>query len=382
MPNDVANYKRILPLMSAFKLKIIDRLFIVQLSQMMLGVMTVLSVILLSQRLLRLFSKVSAGELSTDAVLSLITFNMLLLVIKIIPVALLLSILLVLGRMYRDHEMTALFSAGVGLARIYRSIFIFVVPLCALTIYLSLVTAPSLMQSVERVKSEDQANLDIRGITDGRFNEYSRGDLVFYVEKITDDDKMLNVFIQNRQHGKLGITSSKSGEIKVDPETGDRFIILNDGNRYEGVPGQGDYKVTKFKEYGVVVAEKSDSKVAFGIKEKSTSALMDMKSPRAVSELQRRWSIPLAILTFTLLAVPISRVSPRAGMYGNLLTALLIYIIFENFMSLSHSWLVKGVIPSWVGVWWVHIMLLVISAIMAMKMLGFSYVKQKMLAKK
>ena len=200
--------------MSAFKLKIVDRLFVTQLSKMMLGVMTVLSVILLSQRLVRLFSKVTAGELSTDAVLALISFNMMLLIIKILPVALLLSILLVLGRMYRDHEMTALFSAGIGLTRVYRSIFIFVAPVFLLTLYLSLVATPTLMQEIERVKNDDQSNLDIRGITDGRFNEYSRGDLVFYVEEITDDNKMLNVFIQNRQHGKLGITSSKSGEIK------------------------------------------------------------------------------------------------------------------------------------------------------------------------
>jgi lipopolysaccharide export system permease protein len=368
--------------MSAFKLKIIDRLFVVQLSKMMFGVMTVLSVILLSQKLVRLLSKVTAGELSTDAVMTLISFNMLLLIIKIIPVALLLSILLVLGRMYRDNEMTALFSAGVGLRQIYRSIFIFVAPLFALTMYLSLVSAPSLMQAVEQVKTDDQTNLDIRGITDGRFNEYSRGDLVFYVEEITDDDKMLNIFIQNRQHGKLGITSSKSGEIKIDPATGDRFIILKDGIRYEGTPGQADYKVTKFKEYGVVVAEQSHGKVHFGIKEKSTNDLMKMETPRAVSELQRRWSLPIAILTFALLAVPISRVSPRAGMYGNLLTALLIYIIFENFMSLSHSWLIKGVLPLWLGVWWVHVVIIMLAGVMAMKMLGFSYVKGTVLSKK
>jgi len=378
----VPNYKPNTPLMSAFKLKIIDRLFVTQLSKMMLGVMTVLTVILLSQRLVRLFSKVTAGEISTDAVLSLISFNMLLLAIKILPVALLLSVLLVLGRMYRDHEMTALFSAGVGLTQIYRAVFIFVAPLFALTLYLSLVTTPTLMQAIERVKTSDQSNLDIRGITDGRFNEYSRGDLVFYVEELTDDDKMLNVFIQNRQHGKLGITSSKSGEIRVDPETGDRFIILNDGNRYEGVPGQADYKVTKFKEYGVVVAEKSETKMSFGTKEKSTGELMNMDSPRAISELQRRWSLPLAMITFALLAVPISRVSPRAGMYGNLLTALLIYIVFENFMSLSHSWLVKGMTASWFGVWWVHILLMGLSALMVVKMHGFSYVKKKVTLKK
>jgi len=367
--------------MSVFKLKIIDRLFVAQLSKMMLGVMTVLSVILLSQRLVRLFSKVSAGELSTDAVMSLVGFNVALLLIKILPVALFLSILMVLGRMYRDHEMTALFSAGVGFFQVYRAIFVFVAPLFAVTLYLSLVVSPMLMQEIERVKESDKASLDIRAIADGRFNEYSRGDLVFYVEKITNE-KMFNVFIQNRQHGRLGITTSKSGEIKIDPKTGDRFIVLRDGNRYEGVPGQADYKVTKFKEYGVVVAEKSSSEIEFGTKETLTSDLLNMSSPKAVSELQKRFSLPIALLTFALLAIPISRVSPRAGMYGNLLTALLTYIIFENFMSLSHSWLIKGITPAWLGVWWVHIGMISFAAVMLIRTLGLPYVKETVLRKR
>jgi lipopolysaccharide export system permease protein len=367
--------------MSAFKLKIIDRLFVFELSKMLASVMLVLSVILISQRLVRYLSKVSSGELSADAVLSLVGFNMVLLLIKLLPAALLVSILLVLGKMYRDNEMAALFSAGVGLSRVYRSVFLFVTPLFVVSIYLSLVTMPWGLQQIEMIKSNDQNSLDIRGITDGRFNEYSQGDLVFYVEEITDDDKMLNVFIQNRQHGKLGITASKSGEIKIDEKTGDRFIILNDGNRYEGVPGQADYKVTKFKEYGVVVAEKSDVKVAFDTKELSSGDLIKLSSPRAVSELQKRLSIPIALITFALLAVPISRVSPRAGMYGNLLTTLLIYIVYENLMSLSHSWIVKGQISSWVGVWWVHLFVLIVALVMLVRMLGVKYVKSMLVAR-
>ena len=92
--------------------------------------------------------------------------------------------------------------------------------------------------------------------------------------------------------------------------------------------------------------------------------------------------MPLALITFALLAVPISRVSPRAGMYGNLLTALLIYIVFENFMSLSHSWLVKGVTAPWFGIWWVHLLLIGVTAIMVVNMHGVSYVKKKVMFKR
>ncbi|PCI21509.1 MAG: LPS export ABC transporter permease LptF [Piscirickettsiaceae bacterium] len=367
--------------MSAFKLKIIDRLFITELAKMMAGVMLVLTVILLSQRLVRYLSKVTTGELSADVVLSLVGFNMVLLVIRVLPAALFVSILLVIGRMYRDNEMSSLFSAGIGLSRVYRAVFLFVMPLFVITFYLSTVTMPWALQQIELIKSNDQQSLDIRGISDGRFNEYSRGDLVFYVEKITDDDKMLNVFIQNRQHGKLGITSSKSGEIRIDEKTGDRFIILKNGNRYEGVPGQADYKITKFQEYGVLIAKKSAAKVTFDTKELDTSELMASSHPRAISELQKRLSIPLALITFALLAVPMSKVSPRAGMYGNLLTALLIYIVFENFMSLSHSWLIKGVTPAWVGVWWVHALMVVVALIVLVRSLGFRYVKNQLVGR-
>lgn len=348
---------------------------------MMAGVMSVLTIILLSNRLVRYLSKVTAGDLSADAVLSLVGFNMLALMIKIIPAALLVSVLLVLGKMYRDNEMSALFSAGVGFGQIYRSIAKFVLPLFILTAYLSLQVMPWAMQKIEQVKAEDQSSLDIRGISQGRFNEYSKGDLVFYVETITDDDKMENVFIQNRQHGKLGITSSKGGEIIVDPATGDRFIVLKEGNRYEGIPGQADYKVTKFEEYAVRVAETKEVKLALGFKELPTWQLAGIKAKRAVSELQKRFSLPIALLIFAALAVPISRVSPRAGMYGNLLTALLIYIVYENLMSLSHSWLVKGTISPWIGVWWVHLCMAVLAGVMLVKSLGYNWVKQQVFSR-
>jgi lipopolysaccharide export system permease protein len=192
---------------------------------------------------------------------------------------------------------------------------------------------------------------------------------------------MENIFIQNRQHGKLGITSSKGGEIIIDPATGDRFIVLKQGNRYEGVPGQADYKVTKFDEYAVRVAENKEVKLALGFKEMPTEKLFASNEKRAVSELQKRFSLPIALLIFAALAIPISRVSPRAGMYGNLLTALLIYIIYENLMSLSHSWLVKGIVSPWIGVWWVHLCMFVLTVVMLVKSLGYSWVKMQVSSK-
>jgi lipopolysaccharide export system permease protein len=367
---------------SPFKMMILDRLFIVELSKMMASVMVILIAIMLSRRLVRYLSEVTAGELSSDAMLTLIGYNTLMMGIKILPIALLMSVLLVLGRMYRDNEMTALFSGGVSMTRLYRSIGFFVIPLFLVTLFSSLTAMPWVMQQIELVKADDKSSIDIRGISDGRFTEYSRGDMVFYVEEITSDDKMVNVFIQNRKHGKLGITTSKGGEIFVDEESGDRFIILKNGTRYEGVPGQADYTITQFEEYGVVVAETKKVEVNFGVKEMDTSALLETDTTWAASEFQKRVSLPITLLVFALLAVPISRVAPRAGMYGNLLTALLIYIVYENLMSLAHSWIIKGDISPWLGVWWVHIVMALFSLSMLAKLIGFKYIKKQVMRKR
>jgi lipopolysaccharide export system permease protein len=240
--------------------------------------------------------------------------------------------------------------------------------------YLSMVVTPWTIQQINQVLADDEYQADLRGISAGRFSEYSRGDIVFYVESLSKDNQMKNVFVQSRQHQKLGITASDGGRIYVDPESGDRFIILTDGYRYEGQPGQANYQITRFDEYAVRVAEQKPQLLTQDVKSRPTAALYKSNQPRAVAEFQRRLSVPLSILVFALLSLPISRVSPRGGMYGNLLTALLIYVIFENLSNLSNSWIVREQAPSWLGMWWVHVLLALTGVILVILDLGPKWV--------
>ena len=44
------------------------------------------------------------------------------------------------------------------------------------------------------------------------------------------------------QHGRLGVMVSSEGYLETD-EQGARFVVLENGRRYEGVPGTPDYRV-------------------------------------------------------------------------------------------------------------------------------------------
>jgi lipopolysaccharide export system permease protein len=90
----------------------------------------------------------------------------------------------------------------------------------------------------------------------------------------------------------------------------------------------------------------------------STAELLASDDIRARAELQDRLSYPLAVIVFTVLALPLSRSLPRQGMYARLITAFLVYFVFINLMEIAGSWMRAGVTPLWLGRWWVHLVML------------------------
>jgi lipopolysaccharide export system permease protein len=60
-------------------------------------------------------------------------------------------------------------------------------------------------------------------------------------------------------------------------------------------------------------------------------------------------------VTLTLIGVPLSRVNSRSGRHAKLLPAIVIYIIYANFMFVARDWFAVGKTPAWLGMWWIHL---------------------------
>ena len=65
-------------------------------------------------------------------------------------------------------------------------------------------------------------------------------------------------------------------------------------------------------------------------------------------------SLPLSLFVLALLAVPLSRTSPREGRYARLGIALFVYLIYANLLSIARVWVERGIVTDDVGMWWVH----------------------------
>ena len=162
---------------------------------------------------------------------------------------------------------------------------------------------------------------------------------------------------------------AKEGVQETAPN-GDRFIVLLNGTRYEGIPGHADFKIVEFDRYAVRVeaAEMKEAQPNF----KSFSTLYLLQNPTSwnLSELEWRIGLPLSALILALLAIPLSFVNPRAGRSLNLIIAIVIYMAYSNMMGVSTTWVGQGRIGVVAGLWGVHGAMLVLLVILFYKRLS------------
>lgn len=313
----------------------------------------------------RLLGRVAAGSIPADVVLPLVGLELLRVLGLLMPPAFFMAVLYVIGRMYRDSEMSALATCGVGTFRIYRAVFAAALPVAIASGMLVMFLLPMANQWIDVLRNSRSDVTELAGISAGQFNEYSRGDLVLYVESFSEDRSRLhNVFVQHRQHDKLGIVRAEEGYHFVDEPTGDRFVVFKEGHRYEGTAGSAAFSISEFEEYGVRVRRSEVEARVPPRKARPTIALVRSNDVRDRAEFQYRLLFPLSVLAFTLVSVPLSRSLPRQGVAGRLLLAILVYFVFMNLQRAASAWMENGTTPAWLGIWWVPLLMALLAAVL------------------
>ena len=350
---------------------VLDRMIALDLLKTLLSVWTVIVVIIVSQKFIKILEKAVEGHISNDTILTVLGLKTIIVSIMLLPAATFMALLMVLGRLYKDQEMSAIAAAGGGVGTLYKAIFLVAFPLAIVTTGLSLYVSPWAETRMQSIMNVDEQSSDIRGIAAGKFSEYSRGDLVFYVENITADNKMQSVFVQNRKKNNLSIITSENSRFEDLP--GGRYMVFENGERIQGHPGDYNYIIEKYKEYAVLIEEKAVSS-SLNAKAVNSRQLWDSTAAKDMAELQNRLSLPLTILLFAFLAVPLAKSSPRGGIYGSVILGFLVYFSHGNFSGITQSWVIKGSIPVWPGVFWANLSLFVVGLFLLANWYGIQWV--------
>ncbi len=358
---------------------IIQRYLLKEIVVNWIAVTAVLFLIYISNRFIRYLADAAAGSLPADVVLILLALKSLTSLPILLPLALYLAVLLALGRFYKDSEMTALAACGVGLSGVLRAVAGLSLVVTLAMLALSLYAAPWAQQKARQVEAQAQASADFSGIASGRFKESRSGDFVFYTERISADRKVMeNVFAHQERDGITNLLAADKAYQTIDKESGDRFVVFADGYRYEGVPGDADFKIVQYKEHGVRIQRRQATTTSTRLAARPTEALWRSTNRDEIAELHWRFAMPLSTLFLTILAVMLSRTDPRQGRFAKLFSAILVYLIYNNLMGVGRSWLEQGVVPAGFGLWWVHGLLFVLFSVLWVKQLGLRWTARRL----
>jgi lipopolysaccharide export system permease protein len=232
--------------------------------------------------------------------------------------------------------------------------------------WLSLSLAPQGANQFQLLLNKQDALTEFDTLEPGRFQALRDGTRVTYTEQLSDDRINLGgVFISQKNVSSdekdRGITVlvAEKGRQEIRPD-GNRYLILDNGYRYDGNPGLADYRAIKYDEYGVLLPKPDVSDEVTDRDAMTTSSLIGSDDLRLRAELQWRLSLPLLVFIVSLMAVPLSRVNPRQGRFLKLLPAILLYMAYLSILIAARGALDKGKTPPALGLWWVHGLFLVI----------------------
>ena len=313
-----------------------------------IGLFLVLMAILFTNLVLRLLARAAGGTVTPEGILALLGFNALFYFNILLSVTVFVTVLLTLTRWYRDSEMIVWFTSGQGLTSWLRPIMWFAAPFFAAILVLSLFLSPWAEQRRIEYERQLESRDDITLLTPGLFREFRRANLVVFIESInTFDGTIRNVFLHSVDEGKDSTTVARSGMLQM-AANGDRFIVLNDGRRYEGKAGTADYQIVEFGSLGRRIEPAELRALPSSTKAIPTATLIALNGPTERAELFWRLSVPISALVLTLLAIPLAYVNPRIGRSFNLLAAGFMYMLYSNCLNIVQSFIAQdklGFVP-------------------------------------
>jgi lipopolysaccharide export system permease protein len=225
---------------------------------------------------------------------------------------------------------------------------------------LSLYVMPSVVEQRDGIMTDINNRTELSTLFSGRFNQSRKGKAIFFLESQSDDGKVMDhVFHRQLRDGKSYLDIAERAR-KHRGENDRDYMVMENGTHYEGMPGTKQYKIIEYEEYGIYVPGQKKSTGGRSLKALSSHELWASENFEHKAELQWRLTVPVATLVLAMIALPLSRTTPRSGKYANLALAILLYLVYSNLLSVGKTWIVKEQVPVWIGTWWVHLLALIL----------------------
>ncbi len=335
---------------------ILQRYIISEILKPAAAILTVLVIIFASYSAVTFLAQAVAGSLPPGTVGMLILLRIGMALEILLPTTFYLSVIIALGRLYKDSEMTALSACGVGIADVLKPVFMLSLPLAALAACASLYIRPEAYEKIYQIQDQAQAQFDISRLEADHFLDVQSGKYVFFAEGVGNKQEgAQQVFIRIEEGANRQVIQAQrmiQGEAERD---GQRTLYFREGMLYEFPTSGPGGKITRFDQAEYPMPVENTARY----RRKSASTLQLIGSPRQedIAELQWRLSTPLSTILLAMLGVPLSKSNPRRGKYAKLGVAIVIFAFYYQMFVIAKTWVEKSLVSPLIGIWWVPLVL-------------------------
>lgn len=322
----------------------------------------VLTFLGMTGRLVRYLEEAARGTLAPDLVFAIVAGRIPGILQIVLPLAFFLGVLLMVGRLYADHEAAALRAAGFGRRHLTRALLTPMILMLVAVLGISLWAAPQSAAWVQRQLETGRQVAGIAGLNPQQFQSIG-GQAVFYAAEALDDGRMRDVFVH--QPGELDtVFKANFAYQRLDPETAQRFLVLEDGQRWRGVPSRLDWEALEFDEYLVRLELPDRARGPLRVEALPSEVLM-VGSAREQAQLQWRIALGFMVPVGVLLALALGPTPPRSGRWTRFLPGVLVFIGYFGLINYLHSQMIEGRLPILPAIWPAHLLVLALAQVIS-----------------
>ena len=329
-------------------------------------VLLFLMALMLGGRLIRYFGIAAEGRLDVGLLFAIIGYNIPTFLELILPLSFFIALMLVLGRMYVDQEMSVLFASGISRGRLTRLMIPLITGLFVFQVGISLLAKPWGLSNSEQIWQTQSLGSLLDLVRPKTF--ISSGNYHLYVDEFDKEKRELkNLYVVQQQTDKSGkiakndviITATRAYQVPSKDTDSSMQLDLFQGRRYELGANQANYNQASFEKYRITLEKPASEKITETNVETQTTAklLAHTQKPKVKAELGYRFTMPWLIIIAAMLATPLAQVRPRQGRWLRLLPSVLIFascaigiislrtaIGKESISEYAYIWLIVGFI--------------------------------------
>ncbi|WP_447529782.1 MULTISPECIES: LPS export ABC transporter permease LptF [unclassified Vreelandella] len=325
----------------------------------MSAVAGILLLVIMGSRFIRYFADAAEGDFPVTILGSLMFYHLPGFMELILPLAFFLGILLAYGQLYMNSEITVMVACGMSPTRLLRvtllpaSVVAVLVGLCSLWL------TPAGALLTDATIEEQRSRLDVSVLAPGRFQSFGGGRTAYISDFNSDGTEMQEVLVHEQANPDSDsphsyITRARAGHQETRMETGSRFLVLEEGERYGVTPGRQAAERLVFDRYTLRLGLSRERQELDSLEYATTADLWREPGPRAQAQFQWRAGLPLMVFVLALLAQPLSQVNPRQGRFAKLLPAVFLYVAYLSLLLAAVDAIGSGTLATTVGVWPVH----------------------------